>query len=145
MTIDLRKTLIAGTAGTLAVDLTGLLLTGNWWDIPNLLATKLSVGLPIGAALHYGIGFTLAFIYAAVAPSLPGNRWTKALSYVVAETVLGVYLFMFPLLGAGAFGLGLGAAVPVISMVRHLAFGGVLGWVYPVSTSLLPAQRVHSN
>lgn len=130
--INFKKAVIAGLVGTLVVDIVGVALTGTWWDIPNLLAAKLAVPLALGAFLHYTIGVTLAVLYGALAPSLPGGRWGRPMLFVAAETVLGVYLFMFPLLGAGAFGLGLGAAVPVISAVRHLALGGVFGWLYPV-------------
>lgn len=133
MKIDFRKALIAGLVGTLALDITGLALTGNWWDVPSLLAAKLSVPLALGVALHYVIGFTLAALYGAVAPSLPGGRWGRPLLFVTAETVLGVFLFMFPLVGAGAFGLGMGIAVPFISLARHFAFGIVLGWLYPIT------------
>ena len=131
--IDFKKIAIAGVAGTLAVDVVGFVLTGTFWDIPSLLAGKLQVPFALGALLHYVIGSTLTFIYAAVYPLLPGGRWARATLYASAETVLGVYLFMFPLLGAGAFGLALGPLVPVISLIRHLAFALVLGGFFPVT------------
>lgn len=138
--IDFKRAVLAAIIGTLAVDVSGVLLTGTFWDIPALLADKLGAPLALGVVLHYGIGFTLAVIYGAVAPSLPGDRWTRALLFVTVETVLGVYLFMFPLLGAGFAGLELGIAVPVISLIRHAAFGVALGALYPVSST--PSPRV---
>lgn len=132
MGIGFRKAAIAGVVGTIAFDLSGLLLTGEFWDVPKLLATKLVGDGPLlfGVGLHYVIGVTLAVLYGALAPSLPGNRWTKPLLYITAQTVLGVWLFMFPLLGAGPLGLELGALVPVISLVRHWVFAGALGAIY---------------
>jgi len=132
MKIDFAKAALAAVVGTLALDALGFVLTGTFWDIPTLLADKLQSPFVVGLALHYGLGFTLTVIYAALAPSLPGNRWTRPLVFVTAETVLGVYLFMFPLLGAGFAGLGLGLAVPFVSMARHIVFGLALGWLYPV-------------
>ena len=44
MTINWKLTILAGVLGTLALDLTGLLLTGEWWDIPQLLGSKLARG-----------------------------------------------------------------------------------------------------
>lgn len=51
-----------------------------------------------------------------------------------AQTVFGVWLFLNPLLGLGIAGLKAGPMAPVVSLVRHLAFGLVLAWLYPVST-----------
>jgi len=130
--INLRQAVIAGIVGTVVVDLLGLVLTQQFWDIPTLLGSKLGAGLAAGVVLHYGIGVVLAVIYAALAPSLPGGRYGRPMIYATVETVLGVYLFMFPLVGAGAFGLALGPMVPVISMLRHWGFAGVLGFFHPV-------------
>ena len=130
--INLRQAVLAGIVGTVVVDLLGFVFTQQFWDIPTLLGTKLGAGLAAGVVLHYGIGVVLAIIYAALAPSLPGGRYVRPLIYATVETVLGVYLFMFPLVGAGPFGLGLGAMVPVISMLRHWGFAAALGFFHPV-------------
>lgn len=143
--IPYKKAALAGILGTLGFDITGFALTQQWWDIPHLLANKLGFTsvLP-GVVAHYGIGILLAILYAGVAPSLFGNRWVRALTFVSAETVFGVYLFMFPLLGAGIGGVGLGAIVPVIVMARHWVFGVVLAAVLPsdasVPVQLTPAE-----
>lgn len=132
MRVDFRKAALVGIAATVAFDLSGFLLTGQFWDVPRLLASKLAGDGPlfVGVGLHYVIGITLAVLYVALAPSLPGNRWTKPLLYITAQTVLGVWLFMYPLLGAGPLGLELGALVPVISLLRHWVYAGVLGAAY---------------
>lgn len=130
--INFRQAFIAGIIGTFVVDVIGLVLTQQFWDIPTLLGAKLGAGLAAGVVLHYGIGVVLAVIYAALAPSLPGGRYVRPLIFATVETVLGVYLFMFPLVGAGPLGLALGPLVPVISMIRHWGFAGVLGFFHPV-------------
>ena len=61
---------------------------------------------------------------------------------MTAETVVGVWLFMFPLLGAGALGLALGKLVPVITLVRHLAYGAVLG-TFDKPESEATARQAH--
>ena len=131
MTINWKLTILAGVLGTLALDLTGLLLTGEWWDIPQLLGSKLGTGLAGGVAAHYVIGSVLAVIYAAIAPSLWGPRIVRALTYITIQTVLGVFLFMFPLLDMGIAGLGAGIAVPFIALIRHWVFGLVLAALVP--------------
>ncbi len=132
MKINFSRAVLAGIAGTIVFDLIGLAIAGTLWDIPILLAGKLAVPFGAGLALHYTIGTTLAVIYAALAPSLPGNRWVKPQLFMTVQTVLGVWLFMMPLLGAGVAGLGASAAFPVISLVRHWGYGLALGLVYPV-------------
>jgi hypothetical protein len=122
MKINWIKAITAGLAGTVLFDLMGLLLTGTWWDIPGLLGAKLGVGLAGGVAAHYGNGAALAIIYAAMRPSLFGPDWFRAVSFITVQTVMGVWLFMLPLLGAGVAGLNLGIAIPFITLARHYAF-----------------------
>ncbi|MFT7536608.1 MAG: hypothetical protein ACI85K_002562 [Hyphomicrobiaceae bacterium] len=132
MKINWKLTILAGLLGTLAFDILGLLITGAWWDIPQLLGAKLGTGTTAGVFAHYANGALLAVIYAAVAPSLWGSRVTRALTYVTAETVFGVWLFMLPLLGAGIAGIEAGIAMPFITLARHLGFGLVLAAFIPV-------------
>ena len=132
MTINWKLTILAGVLGTLALDLTGLLITGEWWDIPQMLGAKLGTGLAGGVAAHYAIGSVLAVIYAAIAPSLWGPKIVRALTYITIQTVLGVFLFMFPLLDMGIAGLGAGIAVPIIALIRHWVYALVLAVLVPI-------------
>jgi hypothetical protein len=128
MKLNLKQIAIAGIVGTLAFDLVGLLITGQWWDIPGLLSGKLGIGLAGGVIGHYGNGLILAVIYAAVAPSLWGSSLARALTYITVQTIFGVWLFMLPLLGMGFAGLEASAMIPVITLVRHWAYGLVLAY-----------------
>ncbi|MGH7369265.1 MAG: hypothetical protein ACREIN_00075 [Candidatus Methylomirabilaceae bacterium] len=127
-----KRAIVAGIAGTVAFDVLGLILTGQWWDIPGLLGMKTGLGFFGGLAGHYANGVVLAVVYAALAPSLWGPGWVRALTYVTLETVFAVWLMLFPLLGAGVAGLGAGPLMPVISLARHWAYGLVLAWLYPL-------------
>ncbi len=133
MRIDWKKAALAGVIGTVVFDIVGLILTQTWWDVPRLLGTKLGVGLAGGVLAHYANGILIAWIYAGVGPSLWGPSWARALLFITAETVFGVGLFMMPLLDMGVFGLKAGMAMPVISMLRHWAYGLVLAVLYPVA------------
>lgn len=143
MKINFTKAAVAGIAGTILFDLAGFALTGTFWDIPALLGVKLigEGGFALGVLAHYGNGVALAVIYAALAPSLWGSDHLRALTYITVQTVVGVYLFMLPLLGAGIFGHKLGLLVPVIVMARHWAYALALAWLYPVAarTEVRPA------
>lgn len=131
--INWQRAILAGFVGTILFDIVGFVFTGQFWDLPILLSTKLlgEPNLLVGLMAHFGNGFALGVIFAGLAPSLWGNRWIKATTFVVAETVALVYLFMFPLLGMGIFGLNAGIEPALITMARHLAFAVPLALLYP--------------
>lgn len=136
MKVNWMRAALAGIVGTMAFDLVGLLLTGAFWDIPALLGSKLvgegALAKPVGVLAHYGNGVVLAVLYAGIAPSLWGNSWARALTFITAQTVFGVWLFMLPLLGAGIAGVAMGAATPFITLARHWAYAIPLAWLSPL-------------
>ncbi|PKG43830.1 hypothetical protein [Psychroflexus sp. MES1-P1E] len=121
-TINWKYAIIAGILGTILFDLVGLLFTGKWWDIPTILGVKTGLGLAYGVLGHYGNGILLAILFAGIAPSLWGPKWLRPIIFVTAETIALVWLFMLPLLGAGVAGLDMSPMMPVITIVRHLAY-----------------------
>ena len=121
-TINWKNAIIAGIIGTILFDLVGLLLTGNWWDIPELLGAKTGLGLAYGVGGHYGNGILLAILFAGLEPSLWGLKWLRPIIFVTAEMVALVWLFMLPLLGAGVAGLDASPMMPLITFLRHLAY-----------------------
>lgn len=120
--IDWIKAIAAGVLGTILFDIVGLLFSGQWWDVPGLLGEKTGLGLTYGVVGHYANGIMLGILYAGIAPSLWGPYWMRPLIFMAAETVALVWLFMFPLLGAGIGGVKMDSMIPVVSMIRHLAF-----------------------
>ena len=132
MQIDWKRAILAGLAGTVVFDVLGMLLVGQWWDIPGLLSMKLGIPFVGGVLAHYANGAILAVIYAALAPSLWGPSWARALTYITAETVFGVWLFMMPLLDMGVAGIKVSTLVPLMSLVRHWGYGLALAWLYPL-------------
>jgi hypothetical protein len=132
MRINFLRAILAGLAGTVVFDVAGLLMKGAWWDTPATLGSSLGVGMLGGVPAHYGIGVILAIIYAGLAPSLWGPNWVRALTYMTAQTVFGVWFFMMPMMGAGIAGLETGPLTPIVSLAGHWAYGLVLGLLYPV-------------
>lgn len=133
--INWQQAILAGFVGTIVFDIIGFLLTGQFWDLPILLSTKLlgEPNLLVGLMAHFGNGFALGILYAGLAPSLWGNRWAKAITFMTAETVALVYLFMMPLLGMGMFGLNAGIEPALITLARHLAFAVPLALLIPLN------------
>jgi len=97
-----------------------------------------------GVLAHYANGTILAVVYASLAPSLWGPAWARALTYMTAETVFGVWLFMMPLLGMGPAGLAVSPMVPVMSLARHWGYGLVLAWLYRLPGSISSAEGARS-
>jgi hypothetical protein len=120
--IEWIKAIAAGTLGTILFDIVGLVFSGQWWDVPGLLGEKTGLGLAYGVIGHYANGIMLGILYAGIAPSLWGPYWLRPIVFMAAETVALVWLFMFPLLGAGIGGVKMDSMIPVVSMIRHLAF-----------------------
>ena len=121
-TINWKNSILAGFLGTILFDLVGLFITGNWWDIPGIIGAKTGLGLAYGVIGHYSNGILLAILFAGIAPSLWGPKWVRPLIFVAAETVALVWLFMLPLLGAGVAGLDMSPMMPIITLLRHLAY-----------------------
>ncbi len=123
-TINWKNAILAGFIGTILFDLTGLVLTGEWWDIAALLGEKTGLGLAYGVFGHFSNGILLAVLYAGIAPSLWGPRWGRPFLFITVQTIALVWFFMFPLVGAGVMGLNAGPEMAIGSMIRH--------WIYVV-------------
>jgi hypothetical protein len=133
-TINWKNAILAGIIGTILFDLVGLLITGTWWDIPGILGAKTGLGLAYGVMGHYSNGILLAILYAGIAPSLWGPKWARAMTFVIGETIALVWFFMLPLLGAGIAGINMDPLMPVITLVRHLAYALPLIFLIQYST-----------
>ena len=131
-TINWKNAILAGVLGTILFDIAGLVLAGQWWDIPALLGEKTGLGMAYGVIGHYSNGILLAVLYAGIAPSLWGPNWLRPLIFMAAETVALVWFFMFPLLGAGVAGVNMDPMAPVGSMIRHLLFAIPFIWLIKI-------------
>lgn len=131
---------IAGIIGTVLFDIFGFVAMGQWWDIPAALAGALGTGMFIGVLAHYGNGIILAVIFAGLLPLFFGPVWSRALQYITLQTIFGVWLFMLPLMGAGAFGLEMGIMVPIMALVRHWIYAIPLGFLYPKLAAVLDSE-----
>jgi len=106
-------------------------------DIAAMLAKMM--GAPdtpiIGWVGHFMIGTVgYGIVFALLAGRLPG-------SLVVQGTIVGMLgwlammVMVMPMAGAGLFGLNFGIMAPIMTLMLHLIFGAVLGWVYARSTA----------
>ncbi len=123
-TINFKYAILAGFLGTLLFDITGFILTGKWWDIASILGDKTGLGMTYGVISHFGNGILLALLYAGFSRSIIGPHWLRPFIFITIQTIALVWLFMFPLLGAGVAGSNVGIDMAIGSLVRH--------WVYVV-------------
>lgn len=130
---------IAGIVATVAFNVvmyTDMTITGIPVDIVatmgQVIVGENEYAQTVGHAIHFanGIGLALLFGYVAVPIS---RKITKlpiiviALAYSVVELIIAVWLVMLPALGAGIAGANISPEVAVMTLLRHLAFGLVLG------------------
>jgi hypothetical protein len=120
-------------------------------DIAKMIAgTMGSPDTPlIGWIVHFAIGIVVYGVAIAVLDGkLPG------FSHVGHGLMLGVvgWLIMMlmpmpmPMTGVGLFGMNMGSMTSVMTLVLHLIFGAVLGWVYgrSIGTQDLSTSRARA-
>jgi len=134
---DIPKGVLAGLAATVVLSLLMVLkaMLGllPQLDLPKMLAGMM--GSPdmsiIGWIVHFAIGIVgYGVAIAALDSKLPG---TSRVGHGVMLGVIGWLIMMvvlMPMASAGFFGMNMGVMAPLMTLVLHLIFGGVLGWVY---------------
>lgn len=90
-----------------------------------------------GTLLFDIVGFSITSQWWEI-PGLLGPKWIRALSFVTVQTVMGVWLFMLPLLGAGIAGLEMNPWMPLITLTRHFAYAIPL--IFIISVSISPKE-----
>ena len=95
----------------------------------GLASAHLASGPALGWIIHFAIGILLALLYAAVFDRrLPGGPLGRGLAYGGLVFVVAQVLFM-PLVGGGFFSRGDGQLLAG-SLLGHLVYGGLTGWIY---------------
>ncbi len=131
--------LIAGFLATLVfngVMYMDIAITGIPLDIPitlgNLVVGESEDAEMVGHVIHMlnGMGLALLFGYVALPISKRIVRlpiWLYAVIFMIVELIVPVWFGMLPALGAGIAGLNIAPEVPLITFIRHVAFGLTLG------------------
>ena len=146
---SIPKGLMAGLAATIV--LSALMVMKSMMGLmPQLDIAKMIAGMMgspdspmIGWIVHFMIGIVVYGVAIAVlGEHLPGD---SAVAHGIGLGVIGwliMMVVMMPMAGAGIFGMAMGIMAPVMTLILHLIFGAVLGWVYGRSThsAAMPAQ-----
>ncbi|HEV7268006.1 MAG TPA: DUF6789 family protein [Falsiroseomonas sp.] len=100
-------------------------------DMIGMISGMMRTSRAVGWLVHFMVGAVVyGGAFAWLAPSLPGDAWWFKGVVLGAIGWLIAMLAMMPMAGHGLFGIRLGGMVPVMSLVMHLLFGAVLGWIY---------------
>lgn len=91
----------------------------------------IQAGPGFGWLMHFLIGTVLwGVLFALLYGRLPGSGpIAKGVVFSIGAWVLMMVLPM-PMAGAGLFGLKMGIMAPVMTLVLHVIWGVVLGWVF---------------
>lgn len=147
--MNASRAVAAGLVGTAAM--TVLLLVEPSIGLPRIaigqiLSTALafgpaylSIGPGLGWTLDFLVGIGFALVYAAAfAHRLPGRPVARGMIYGVCVFLLAQIAFM-PLVGGGFFSRG-DIELLVGSLLGHLVYGAVVGWLYGLPRGTAPAR-----
>jgi uncharacterized membrane protein YagU involved in acid resistance len=132
---NIVKGFVAGFAAT--VVLSGLMLLKSAMglmpqlDVIAMLSRMMGTGPTLGWLAHFMIG-TIAWggLFAVIEPRLPGGSlWVKGIVFGIGAWLV-MMIAVMPMAGAGFFGMNLGMAAPVMTLMLHVIFGVVLGGAY---------------
>lgn len=134
------KGIIAGFAATVVLSLLmmaksmmGLMPEMN---IIAMLSGMLGAGAAVGWVMHVLIGSVVwGAGFAMLNGAIPGTSLlAKGVVFGIAAWLLMMIVVM-PMAGAGLFGMNLGIMAPMMTLVLHIIFGAVLGWVFALQTN----------
>lgn len=96
----------------------------------GMLARVTDQPRPVDWLIHFLIG-TLFYglLIALLAPVLPFDYWFDGVAIGLIGWMIAS-LTLMPAAGKGLFGLNIGASAFIMSMVMHIMFGALLGFLY---------------
>jgi uncharacterized membrane protein YagU involved in acid resistance len=146
MKLHLLKAVLAGLAGTTAMTAAMLMAPAMGMppmDIGKMLSSMMGGVLALGWMAHFLIGAILALIYAGFfAERLSGPGLVRGTTYSLLPWLMA-QLAVMPMMGMGLFSGSVLLAAG--SLLGHLVYGAVLGFVY--GTTAGPArtpEHVHA-
>lgn len=134
----MEKKLIATLKGGIIATtvMTAVMLAAPYMGMPkmpigNMLAEFMHIPVALGWAAHFMIGTVLAGIYVYFFQErLPGNDIAKGALFSLLP-FLATQTMVMPMMGAGIFSSNTPAPLLMVmgSLLGHLVYGGILGWV----------------
>lgn len=132
---NIAKGAIAGFAATAIVSIMFLVKAAMGLmpelNIIAMLSAMMGGALVVGWIVHFVIGTVIwGSLFASFEPHIPGgSMWLKGVVFGIAAWLLMMVAVM-PMAGAGFFGASFGMVAPVMTLMVHVIFGAILGFVY---------------
>jgi len=134
------KGMLAGLVATVVLSVL-MVMKGKMGLMPDvnviaMLAGKMGGSIAMGWAAHFMIGVIgYGLVYALIFSELPfGNHTTRGIAMGITGWLVMMVAVM-PMMGAGLFGLSMpsGMMVPLATLMLHIVFGAVLGYVFGIA------------
>ena len=133
---NIRNGLLAGLAATVVLSILMIMKAAMGLmpqlDLIGMLAQM--VGQPDVRLVGWVVHATIGIVGYGLVISLFDHGGTGSfLGRGLMIACVGWFIMMvvlMPMPGAGFFGMGLGIMAPIMTLILHLVFGAVLGWVY---------------
>lgn len=138
----LSRSMMAALAATIILSVLMLMKTALGimpeLNLPQMIADAMgSDQAPLlGWTVHAMIGVVVyGAAMAALAAGFPGEGYLGRGLLLGTIGWIVMMVVLMPMMDVGLFGMQLGLMAPVMTLVLHLVFGGVLGWVYARMTT----------
>lgn len=99
-------------------------------DVIAMLAGMMGVSAVIAWVVHFMIGAIWGVLFALGYGVIPGGGSVVKGMLVGIAAWLMMMVVVMPMAGAGFFGMQMGIMAPVMTLVLHIIFGAVMGFVY---------------
>ncbi|PKP70683.1 MAG: hypothetical protein CVT82_05940 [Alphaproteobacteria bacterium HGW-Alphaproteobacteria-4] len=109
-------------------------------DVAKMLGMMMGTGEAMGWVGHFMIG-TIAWGggFALLYGLIPGGSATgKGIVFGIVAWLM-MMIAVMPMAGAGLFGMAMGIMAPMMTLVLHIIFGAVLGYVFQRQAGLAGA------
>lgn len=130
----IASALLGGFAGTAVMTLMLYMvapLMGVRMDIAGSLGQMLGGSWALGLVMHFMNGSVIfSLIYSLLLyRTLPGGPVAKGIAWGMALWLIA-QLMVVPMMGGGLFSSKMGGMMAAVgSLVNHVLYGGVLGWI----------------
>jgi hypothetical protein len=100
-------------------------------DMIGMISGMMNTSRAMGWVVHFIVGTVLyGGVYGWLfAPLWPQGFWLSGAAIGVVGWLIAS-LAMMPMAEKGIFGIRMGTMVPVMSLMMHVIFGALLGWIY---------------
>ena len=131
---NVGRGIVGGLVGTAVMSALMLMKTAMGvmpeLDVIAMLAGMMGVSAVIAWVVHFMIGGIWGALFALAYGVIPGgSSIIKGILFGVGAWLM-MMIAVMPMAGAGFFGMQMGMMAPVMTLVLHIIFGAVMGFVY---------------